>query len=180
LEQLPMWQRPRPSQKNVQHPIAIDFFAWPALRDRLVEAHPFYFASGDFSFAYRKSFKFNWPFPFEDTFVEDEMTGAYHISPLFQRYHRDLTNWGMERTFFQRYPELTDDIAPFEAEKDLFTHNAANVHERVAEISKDRRPFPSTPQGISGESFDLGFGAYMEGLLDLGMVDFLEDFSNIP
>jgi hypothetical protein len=104
------WQRPRPSQRAYKHPIAIDFFAWPGLRDKMVRNHAQYFQTQDFSEAYRQHFKFVWPFSFEDTYVYDEESDTYRPTPLFEKYHRDLKNWRFEKSFFKKYPELLEAV----------------------------------------------------------------------
>jgi hypothetical protein len=116
LVELADWQRPRPSQKAYKHPIAIDFFAWPGLRDKMVKHHAQYFQTTDFSEAYRKHFKFSWPFSFEDTYHYDERTDTYRLSPLFEKYHRDLKNWRFEESFFKKYPELLEAVQYVEAD----------------------------------------------------------------
>jgi hypothetical protein len=116
LADLADWQRPRPSQKKFKHPIAIDFFAWPGLRDKMVKHHARYFHTTDFSDAYRKHFKFSWPFGFEDTYQYDERSDTYRLSPLFEQYHRDLKSWRFEESFFKKYPELLEAVKYVEAD----------------------------------------------------------------
>lgn len=36
------------------------------------------------------------------------------MSPLFERYFSDLQYWGMERAFFERFPELRGDMAGYD------------------------------------------------------------------
>lgn len=125
---MPIWQRPVQSQSTLQHPIAIDFFAWPGLRDRLVSNHAHYFANppksrakrpspdsevrdptagiADFSVAYQHHFRFSWPFTFDDAYLYDPLTCTYSISPMFERYHSDLKYWGVEPVFFEKFPEF--------------------------------------------------------------------------
>jgi hypothetical protein len=40
----------------------------------------------------------------------DEETGSYYPSPLFERYHGDLGSWGVDERFFERFPEMREDI----------------------------------------------------------------------
>lgn len=116
LADLADWQRPRASQKQFKHPIAIDFFAWPGLRDKMVKHHAQYFQTTDFSEAYRKHFKFSWPFSFEDTYQYDERSDTYRLSPLFEEYHRNLKSWRFEEIFFKKYPELLEAVQYIEAD----------------------------------------------------------------
>ncbi|OCL08568.1 hypothetical protein AOQ84DRAFT_406547 [Glonium stellatum] len=110
LEKVPEWLRPRPSQARTKHPIALDFFAWPTLRERLVQNHTEIFQTEDMSRCYSQYLKFDWPFSFEDTFFFDETTQCYYPSPLFERYHRDLRFWGVTEKFYESFPEMMVDI----------------------------------------------------------------------
>ncbi|KAG9244071.1 hypothetical protein BJ878DRAFT_87194 [Calycina marina] len=113
LENIPSWQRPVNIQKTRKHPIPIDFFPWPALRDHLVRHHNYYFATQDFSVSYRQHFKFSWPFSFEDTYEYDSETQTYSLSPLFGQYHRDVTCWALEEVFFKKFPEFVGKITVY-------------------------------------------------------------------
>lgn len=69
-----------------------------------------YFSSSDFSEYFSRYYKFNWPFPFEDAYVYDKAANTYRVSPIFERYHRNISYWGVQRPFLERFPELTHDI----------------------------------------------------------------------
>jgi len=116
LNRMPDWQQPVHSQKVRQHPVPIDFFPWPSLRDRLVRHHNYYFATTEFSVQYRLHFKFAWPFAFEDTYNIDPITKEYQISSLFDQYHRDMKCWSLEPEFFEKFPELIGEITVFEGD----------------------------------------------------------------
>ncbi|KAF8850538.1 hypothetical protein BDZ45DRAFT_192580 [Acephala macrosclerotiorum] len=132
LDKMPEWQRPVPSQKSIRHPLPIDFFPWypvlpsphytladisrPALRDRLVRHHNYYFGTTDFSVNYRRHFKFSWPFSFDDIYCYDRDSKSYRLSPLFERYHRDVRCWRFEKVFFEKFPEFIGEISVFEDE----------------------------------------------------------------
>ncbi|KFY72045.1 hypothetical protein V499_07814 [Pseudogymnoascus sp. VKM F-103] len=119
-DEMPEWQRPSFTQRTKQHPIAVDFFVWPALRDRLIDSNHNYFATGDFSAYFRRHYKFSWPFSFEDTYVYDGASNTYQMSPIFARYHRDLKYWGVERPFLEKFPELAGDITLIDTEMNIF------------------------------------------------------------
>jgi hypothetical protein len=74
--------------------------------------------SKKFSESYLKHFQFMWPFCFEDTFQHCPTTDSYSASPLFERYHRDLRCWSMQKKFFWEYPELMEDITSPESSAD--------------------------------------------------------------
>ncbi|KAH7381579.1 hypothetical protein BKA66DRAFT_119699 [Pyrenochaeta sp. MPI-SDFR-AT-0127] len=110
LDKVPEWLRPNLSQSSTKHPVAIDFFAWPTLRDRLVQNHSAIFRNGDLSRAYSQFVRFDWPFAFEDTFFYDNVTGSHYPSPLFERYHQDLKYWTVDLQFYEVFPEMMGDI----------------------------------------------------------------------
>ncbi|KAH5104121.1 hypothetical protein HBI81_055020 [Parastagonospora nodorum] len=49
LDKVPEWLRPSLSQSATKHPVAVYFFAWPTLRDRLVQNHDDVFTNGNLS-----------------------------------------------------------------------------------------------------------------------------------
>jgi hypothetical protein len=75
-----------------------------------VEGNHNYFAINDFAEYFRRYYKFNWPFPFEDAYVYDRAANTYRISPIFERYHRNISYWGVQKPFLERFPELVNDI----------------------------------------------------------------------
>jgi hypothetical protein len=79
-----------------------------------VRHHNYYFADSEFSVQYRQHFKFSWPFGFDDTYYYDPSTRTYRISPLFERYHRDIRSWSLEQVFFKKFPELIGEISVYQ------------------------------------------------------------------
>lgn len=110
LAQVPKWLRPSISQSSTAHPIAVDFFAWPTLRNRLLTEHSSIFKTSSLSRMFQRHFKFNWPYAAEDAFYLDEASGIYYPSPLFERYHSDLKYWTLDEEFYDGYPQLRSDI----------------------------------------------------------------------
>jgi len=43
------------------------------------------------------------------------------MSPLFERYHRDMRCWSMEPVFFQKFPELLGEISVLGEELEMGT-----------------------------------------------------------
>jgi hypothetical protein len=82
----------------------------PGFRDRLVEQHKRYYRTSDFTETYRYNFVFSWPFTFDDTYAYNPDTDTYSLSPVFERYHNDLKYWGMKSEFFEKYPEMGNEI----------------------------------------------------------------------
>jgi hypothetical protein len=98
------------AQARTRHPVALDFFPWPMLRDRLIDRHSEIFQNQDLSQNYSRHLRFDWPFSFEDAFFFDELNQAFYPSPLFERYHRDLKYWTVNESFYETFPELMGDI----------------------------------------------------------------------
>jgi hypothetical protein len=97
------------------HPIAIDMFPWPLLRDRLVNHHHMLFSDSKLSYAYANFLHFDWPFSFEDTFYFDETLQGWYPSPLFEKYHSDVRCWTVSEAFWQGLEYLRSDIEGCEA-----------------------------------------------------------------
>ncbi|KAF9735342.1 hypothetical protein PMIN06_010895 [Paraphaeosphaeria minitans] len=110
LDKVPTWLRPSPLQSSTAHPIAIDMFAWPPLRNRLVHRHHALFRNSQLSRNYARFLRFDWPFSFEDTFYRDDAVGGWLPSPLFERYHGDVRSWTVEERFWEGLEELRGDI----------------------------------------------------------------------
>lgn len=110
LSSMPAWERPMPLQMCIDHPVAVDFFPWPALREHLILNQELYLNSCDFFSGIISDFRFNWPYRFEDSFVVEVTTGAYRASPLFIQYVRSLDNWTMASPFFKVFPHLREHI----------------------------------------------------------------------
>ncbi|KAF9698912.1 hypothetical protein EKO04_002756 [Ascochyta lentis] len=110
LSKVPKWLRPSITQSSITHPIAVDFFAWPTLRDRLVSQHSSIFQTSTLSHVYSRYLRFDWPFAFEDAFYYDDARGRYHPSPLFERYHGDLRRWNVTEDFYDKFPDMRGDI----------------------------------------------------------------------
>ena len=80
------------------------------MRNRLMSQHSSIFTNSDLSHGYSHYLRFDWPFAIEDAFFYDDMTQAYHPSPMFERYHRDLNYWTVGSEFAGKCPELWRDI----------------------------------------------------------------------
>lgn len=110
LQKVPEWLRPSVSQTSTRHPVAVDFFAWPTLRNRLVQNHKTIFQTSDLSTSYSRYLRFDWPFSFEDAFFHDSSTDTYVPSPLFEHYHGELKYWTVDPRFYEKFPEMRTDI----------------------------------------------------------------------
>ncbi|UPK95406.1 hypothetical protein LCI18_006341 [Fusarium solani-melongenae] len=105
---VPKWYLARPSQ-SVAHSYAIDYFAWPGLRERFV----FYqhkYCGNLFWSHFCSDLRILWPFEFRDCYSLNVATGEYKISHAFDERIRDLRSWTMSSEMFQVWPEFLSDI----------------------------------------------------------------------
>lgn len=111
LHKLPEWEKPSALQRYFEHPIAIDFFPWPALRERLILNEEYYLDECNIFARIKSDFRFTWPYAFEDMFlIEQGAVNAYRASPTFVEHVRDLGNWTLTPAFFETFPELLEDF----------------------------------------------------------------------
>ncbi|RVX72616.1 hypothetical protein B0A52_04012 [Exophiala mesophila] len=108
---LPPWYLRRPSQK-IAHSYAIDFFAWPGIRERFIFSEHDYCAN-EFWDLFATSLHIMWPFEFRDCYTREVDTGLYKISPQFEHRLRDIKCWTMGPDMFGRFPELQNDMPAF-------------------------------------------------------------------
>ncbi|RFU24528.1 hypothetical protein B7463_g11800, partial [Scytalidium lignicola] len=146
-DEIPSWQRPIHSQTTKEHPVALDFFCWPALRERLLNTHT-YFHIDDFSAFFSRYYKFKWPFPPEQSFIYHKETDTYELTPLFEQCYSELRFWTIEEPFFQRFPELSKDISDLQDKADplfptSYTSGASYRHWN-AESNKVDRMVPNS------------------------------------
>jgi len=102
---------PRPSQ-TIAHSYAIDYFAWPGLRERFV----FYqhnYCSNVFWQLFCKSLRILWPFEFRDCYTRNLETGQYQISSQFDERIGDINAWTMSNEIFKKWPEFYSDIPAY-------------------------------------------------------------------
>ncbi|KEF56570.1 uncharacterized protein A1O9_06758 [Exophiala aquamarina CBS 119918] len=108
---LPPWYNKRPAQK-IAHSYAIDYFAWPGLRERFIFGEHDY-CGNEFWHLFNKSLRVLWPYEFRDCYTREIETGLYKVSPHFDERLRDIKSWTMGPDIFQRFPELYCDIPSF-------------------------------------------------------------------
>ena len=108
---LPPWYMRRPSQK-IAHSYAIDYFAWPGIRERFIFSEHDY-CGNDFWTLFTTSFKVLWPYEFRDCYTRDIETGLYKVSPTFDQRLADIKCWTMGPDIFRRFPELYSDFPTF-------------------------------------------------------------------
>lgn len=109
--QLPPWYLRRPSQK-IAHSYAIDFFAWPGIRERFIFNEHDYCAN-EFWDLFATNLRVLWPFEFRDCYTHEVDTGLYKVSPQFEKRLTDIKSWTMGPDMFGRYPELQNDMPAF-------------------------------------------------------------------
>lgn len=111
LSSLPYWYRPRPTQKSIPHPLAIDVLPWPGLRERAI-LDPTLTLSSRFWSDVIYCFRFCWPHEDVDAVKVNPQSKLYGFTGKFQNSVRDINKWHMDQTFFETFPETYDDIVP--------------------------------------------------------------------
>jgi hypothetical protein len=105
---LPPWYMRRPSQK-IAHSYAIDYFAWPGVRERFIFNEHDY-CGNEFWMLFTTSLKILWPYEFRDCYTREIETGLYKVSPQFDERLCDIKSWTMGPDIFRRFPELYSDM----------------------------------------------------------------------
>ncbi|KIW70385.1 hypothetical protein PV04_02658 [Phialophora macrospora] len=108
---LPPWYMRRPSQK-IAHSYAIDYFAWPGVRERFIFNEHDY-CGNEFWTLFTTSFRLLWPYEFRDCYSREIETGLYKVSPTFDQRLSDIKCWTMGPDIFKRFPELYSDMPSF-------------------------------------------------------------------
>ncbi|KAH6871765.1 hypothetical protein B0T10DRAFT_590501 [Thelonectria olida] len=108
---VPAWYLERPSQ-TISHSYAIDFFAWPGIRERFI-FHQHQYCGNIFWQVFASSLRLLWPFEFRDTYTINIETGQYTISDAFEQRINDINAWTMTQDIFDRWPEFYSDIPAY-------------------------------------------------------------------
>lgn len=119
----------RPLQE-ISHDPSADYFAWygapnlsqiitaltrqcrPALRYRFAVS-PHQYCGNMFWHMFKEHLRIVWPYDFRDCYVRNVQLGTYGLSSLFKETVHNLRCWTMEPDFFDRFPELRQDIPRF-------------------------------------------------------------------
>ncbi|CZR68785.1 uncharacterized protein PAC_18684 [Phialocephala subalpina] len=110
-ESLPSWYSKRPSQA-IAHSYAIDYFAWPGIRERFV-FHQHRYCSNIFWDLFCDSLRILWPFEFRDCYTRNTETSQYNVSQAFEERITDINAWAMGPGMFEKWPEFYSDIPTF-------------------------------------------------------------------
>ncbi|KAH7067985.1 hypothetical protein BKA63DRAFT_103567 [Paraphoma chrysanthemicola] len=114
---LPRWLQPRPCQ-SLPHPINIDYVFWPGVREQMVFSQHKY-ATNEFSMSAFSHTRISWPYEFRDAYVCNSTTTKFQLSPHFRQAIQDLNSWDVTYEFFERYPELRDDVKGYDGFRSL-------------------------------------------------------------
>lgn len=100
-----------PSQ-TMAHSYAIDFFAWPGIRERFVFSQHRY-CSNVFWYLFNSGLHVLWPYEFRDCYFRNVTTGQYGISAPFNKRLYDINAWTMGDDMFKQWPELCSDFPSY-------------------------------------------------------------------
>jgi hypothetical protein len=137
---LPPWYMRRPSQK-IAHSYAIDYFAWPGVRERFIFNEHDY-CGNEFWSLFTSSYKLMWPYEFRDCYTREIDTGLYRISPQFDERLADIKCWTMGPDIFKRFPELYSDMPATNSIPSAPTNGISTM---LAQMQKNRRMLTKAP-----------------------------------
>ncbi|KAF5679817.1 hypothetical protein FHETE_708 [Fusarium heterosporum] len=93
-------------QFEVPHPQWLDLLLWGSLRDAVIERQDLY-ATDEFLRVYFDALRLvNWHCQPLDSLVTDPRTGHVGLTDAFMVHAMNGSNWRLNATFAQRYPEL--------------------------------------------------------------------------
>ncbi|KAK1985583.1 hypothetical protein LZ30DRAFT_809178 [Colletotrichum cereale] len=84
----------------------------PALRYRFAVS-PHQYCGNEFWHMFKEHLRVVWAYAFRDCYFHNIQFGTYSLSQLFKERVFDLGSWTMEPDFFDRFPELRQDIPNF-------------------------------------------------------------------
>jgi hypothetical protein len=88
----------------VDHPVLVDFFVWPDLRDHMMLSPSIYIAN-NFGRLFSKSLRFLWPESMTDAWSMGK-GGNYEFSGLFDQRFQEVHCWSLSMDFFMEYPQV--------------------------------------------------------------------------
>lgn len=145
---LPPWYMRRPSQK-IAHSYAIDFFAWPGVRERFIFNEHDY-CGNEFWTLFTASLKILWPYEFRDCYSREINTGLYKVSPMFDQRLMDIRCWTMGPDIFRRFPELYSDMPALNNVPRLISSTASRVLTQMQQ--RNLLPLAVSPKTVSPRS----------------------------
>ncbi|ETS81743.1 hypothetical protein PFICI_06745 [Pestalotiopsis fici W106-1] len=153
-EAVPLWYLARPSQ-SIAHSYAIDFFAWPGLRERFVFQQHRY-CSNMFWQLFCSSLHILWPFEFRDCYFRNTDTNEYKVSPAFDERIKDINVWTMSGDIFKMWPEFLSDMPRFNRGPGReLTSNLSNINRM---LNSEMRGSAEDGSDETGEvSLDIGY-----------------------
>ncbi|KAM0186393.1 hypothetical protein ACHAPI_011689 [Fusarium lateritium] len=102
---------PRERQLTTPHPQWLDLLLWGSLREVAIERQDLY-ATDEFQRVYFDALRLvNWPCQPLDGLVTDPQTGHVGLTDALMAHAMNGSNWRLNATFAQRYPELCGLVA---------------------------------------------------------------------
>ncbi|KAN0099068.1 protein of unknown function (DUF3425) domain containing protein [Hyaloscypha variabilis] len=105
---LPEWLRPGAAQIVTAHPVWVDFYPWPATRERLCRDVNFHDKFEELKNAGNATTSVNWPYNPADCLISSP-SDEIILNPVFISHIRELSNWSFDPSFFEIFPEFEHD-----------------------------------------------------------------------
>lgn len=146
---IPAFYQQRPLQRMIRHPVLVDFFVWPDLRDHILLS-PSLYKPNTFASRFSKNVHFLWLDSIAHLAHHDYFSGSYTYSPAFDQRFQDVGCWTLGSDFFAHYPQLIG-VVPI--------HNALPQSLGLSL----RTPTSNQIGGSVGQDMDFGDGMDAEG-----------------
>lgn len=111
---VPAFYNQRPSQRMIRHPVLVDFFVWPDLRDHILLS-PSLYKPNAFAARFSKHVHFLWADSLPNLAHMDHFSGMYTYSQAFDNRFQDICCWTLGSDFFAHYPQLIGVVPIFNA-----------------------------------------------------------------
>jgi hypothetical protein len=99
---MPEWLRPTPTQLSTPHPVWLDLFVWPKVRDSMCGSQKYHDMNAAMSDVCNASLSVNWPYQLSDMLMQINRQGsAIVLTPSFERHIRDVNNWSLGPQFLE-------------------------------------------------------------------------------
>lgn len=103
FDEIPEWLKPVPNQLFMPHPMILDFFLWPALREHVVQ-YPSLHIGMNWLLDAAGSINCGWPSPPEDALCKNQGTGGTDLSRDAKEFISNLENWSLGPSFRKYIP----------------------------------------------------------------------------
>lgn len=134
-------------QRSIAHPAIVDYFPWPALRQRLVLNQKLY-CTDTFFLPYMKHIRFRWAYE-RQTAIDVHNETMMTFSSEFTQRLDDLARWSIDSDLLSAFPELAHDCPTYQPSPSASSSCALDIteapeYDRDIDVWSDFQINPST------------------------------------